>query len=165
MCWTRGLRLISLRYRVRYSKLRKHRPIWKLKLKWVMTVSEMQHSSKKAQKNKVNFVKDLERTTAQIGEAINWTTVTRTLHKAGLHGRVVNHLKSCLEFARRHCGHKHCGNISLVGVGQNTFRVWRKALFVFSGHLTLLITMRTPPSPRNMIASCSELPLVSWLLL
>uniref|UniRef100_A0A669E9Q2 Tc1-like transposase DDE domain-containing protein n=1 Tax=Oreochromis niloticus TaxID=8128 RepID=A0A669E9Q2_ORENI len=61
---------------------------------------------------------ELQRSTAQVGESVHRTTISRALHKVGLHGRGArrkpllreNHKKSRLQFATRHVGTQQtCG--------------------------------------------------------
>uniref|UniRef100_A0A3P8R957 Transposase Tc1-like domain-containing protein n=1 Tax=Astatotilapia calliptera TaxID=8154 RepID=A0A3P8R957_ASTCA len=55
---------------------------------------------------------ELQRSTAQVGESVHRTTISRALHKVGLYGRVVrrkpllteNQKKSRLQFATSHVG-------------------------------------------------------------
>uniref|UniRef100_A0A669EVF3 Transposase n=1 Tax=Oreochromis niloticus TaxID=8128 RepID=A0A669EVF3_ORENI len=66
---------------------------------------------------------ELQRSTAQVGESVNRTTISRALHKVGLYGRVArrkpllteNHKKSRLQFATSHVG--------------DTANMWKKVLW------------------------------------
>uniref|UniRef100_A0A803KFC9 Transposase Tc1-like domain-containing protein n=1 Tax=Xenopus tropicalis TaxID=8364 RepID=A0A803KFC9_XENTR len=66
---------------------------------------------------------ELQRSTAQVGESVHWTTISRALHKVGLYGRVArrkpllteNHKKSGLQFATSHVG--------------DTANMWKKVLW------------------------------------
>ncbi|XP_062847483.1 uncharacterized protein LOC134309924 [Trichomycterus rosablanca] len=66
---------------------------------------------------------EMQRSTAQVGESVHRTTISRALHKCGLYGRVArrkpllkeNHKKSRLQFARSHVG--------------DTANMWNKVLW------------------------------------
>uniref|UniRef100_A0A669ESK4 Transposase Tc1-like domain-containing protein n=1 Tax=Oreochromis niloticus TaxID=8128 RepID=A0A669ESK4_ORENI len=66
---------------------------------------------------------ELQRSTAQVGESVHRTTISRALHKVGLYGRVArrkpllteNHKKSHLQFATSHVG--------------DTANMWKKVLW------------------------------------
>ncbi|KAL0150495.1 hypothetical protein M9458_054312 [Cirrhinus mrigala] len=66
---------------------------------------------------------ELQRSTAQVGESVHRTTISRALHKVGLYGRVArrkpllkeNHKKSRLQFATSHVG--------------DTANMWKKVLW------------------------------------
>uniref|UniRef100_A0A803JNW0 Tc1-like transposase DDE domain-containing protein n=1 Tax=Xenopus tropicalis TaxID=8364 RepID=A0A803JNW0_XENTR len=66
---------------------------------------------------------ELQRSTAQVGESVHRTTISRALHKVGLYGRVArrkpllteNHKKSRLQFATSHEG--------------DTANMWKKVLW------------------------------------
>lgn len=68
-------------------------------------------------------LEELQRSTAQVGESVHRTTISRALHKSGLYGRVArrkpllkeSHKKSRLLFARSHVG--------------DTANVWKKVLW------------------------------------
>ena len=77
---------------------------------------------------------ELERSTTQVGESVNRTTISRALHKSGLYWRVSrrkpllkeSHDKSCLKFATSHVGDsKHVEEGTLVSPGAKRY-VWRK---------------------------------------
>ena len=78
---------------------------------------------REATKRPMVTLKELERSTAEMGETVHGTTITRTLHKAGLYGRVARrkpllkktHIKSRLDFAKRHVG--------------DTANMWKKVLW------------------------------------
>uniref|UniRef100_A0A3Q4I3F8 Tc1-like transposase DDE domain-containing protein n=1 Tax=Neolamprologus brichardi TaxID=32507 RepID=A0A3Q4I3F8_NEOBR len=66
---------------------------------------------------------ELKRSTAQVGESVHRTTISRALHKVGLYGRVArrkplvteNHKKSSLQFATSHVG--------------DTANMWKKVIW------------------------------------
>ena len=68
-------------------------------------------------------LEELQRSTAEVGQSVHRTTISRVLHKSGLYERVarrkplfkVNHKKSCLEFATSHVG--------------DTANMWKKVLW------------------------------------
>ncbi|CAB1439250.1 unnamed protein product [Pleuronectes platessa] len=68
-------------------------------------------------------LEELQRSTAEVGESVHRTTISRLLHKSGLYGRVARrkpllkgiHKKSRLEFARSHVG--------------DTANMWKKVLW------------------------------------
>ena len=75
-----------------------------------------------AQRSNVTL-EELQSSTAEIGVSVHRTTISRTLHRVGLYGRVARrkpllsakNKMACFEFAKRH-----------VGDSQN---VWRKVLW------------------------------------
>uniref|UniRef100_A0A8C7H8Y6 Medium-chain acyl-CoA ligase ACSF2, mitochondrial n=1 Tax=Oncorhynchus kisutch TaxID=8019 RepID=A0A8C7H8Y6_ONCKI len=66
---------------------------------------------------------ELQRSTAEVGDSVHRTTISRILHKSGLYGRVARrkpflkdiHKKCCLKFATSHLG--------------DTPNMWKKALW------------------------------------
>ncbi|MGH0165707.1 UNVERIFIED_CONTAM: hypothetical protein FKN15_049940 [Acipenser sinensis] len=86
-------------------------------------------------------LKEFQSSTAELGDTLHTATIARVLHKTGLHGRVAKrkpllkktHIKSRLEFARRHVGDSETKwkkilwsdetKIELFGLKAN---VWRK---------------------------------------
>uniref|UniRef100_A0A8K9XI19 Tc1-like transposase DDE domain-containing protein n=1 Tax=Oncorhynchus mykiss TaxID=8022 RepID=A0A8K9XI19_ONCMY len=66
---------------------------------------------------------ELQRSTAEVGDSVHRTTISRILHKSGLYGRVARrkpflkdiHKKCCLKFATRHLG--------------DTPNMWKKVLW------------------------------------
>ena len=76
-----------------------------------------------AAKTPMVTLEELQRSTAQVGESVHRTTISRALHKSGLYGRVArrkpllkeSHKKSRLQFARSHVG--------------DTANVWKKVLW------------------------------------
>uniref|UniRef100_A0A8C7GHX2 Transposase n=1 Tax=Oncorhynchus kisutch TaxID=8019 RepID=A0A8C7GHX2_ONCKI len=66
---------------------------------------------------------ELQRSTAEVGDSVHRTTISRILHKSGLYGRVARrkpflkdiHKKCCLEFATSHLG--------------DTPNMWKKVLW------------------------------------
>uniref|UniRef100_A0AAX7UKG3 Transposase Tc1-like domain-containing protein n=1 Tax=Astatotilapia calliptera TaxID=8154 RepID=A0AAX7UKG3_ASTCA len=109
---------------------------------------------------------ELQRSTAQMGESVHRTTISRALHKVGLYGRVArrkpllteNHKKSRLQFTTSHvgtrqtCGRRCSGQMrpkwNFLAKMQNT---------MCGGKLTLHITLNTPSPLSYMVvaASCS----------
>ena len=78
---------------------------------------------REATKRPMVTLKELERSTAEMGETVHGTTITRTLHKAGLYGRVARRkplLKknpyqipfgSCQKACGRHSKHVEKGSL------------------------------------------------------
>ena len=68
-------------------------------------------------------LEELQKSTAQVGEPVHRTTISRALHKSGLYGRVARrepllkerHKKSRLQFATSHAG--------------DTANMWKKVLW------------------------------------
>uniref|UniRef100_A0AAZ3QFW9 Transposase Tc1-like domain-containing protein n=1 Tax=Oncorhynchus tshawytscha TaxID=74940 RepID=A0AAZ3QFW9_ONCTS len=66
---------------------------------------------------------ELQRSTAEVGDSVHRTTISRILHKSGLYGRVARrkpflkdiHKKCCLKFATSHLG--------------DTPNMWKKVLW------------------------------------
>ncbi|CDQ69096.1 unnamed protein product [Oncorhynchus mykiss] len=66
---------------------------------------------------------ELQRSTAEVGDSVHRTTISRILHKSGLYGRVARrkqflkdiHKKCCLKFATSHVG--------------DTPNMWKKVLW------------------------------------
>lgn len=78
---------------------------------------------REAAKRPMITLEELQKSTAQVGESVHRTTISRTLHKSGLFGRVARrkpllkdrHKKSRLQFARSHVG--------------DTANMWKKVLW------------------------------------
>ena len=78
---------------------------------------------REATKRHMVTLEELQRSTAEVGESVHRTTISRVLHKSGLYGRMarrkpllkVNHKKSHLEFAASHVG--------------DTANMWKKVLW------------------------------------
>ncbi|KAF4078011.1 hypothetical protein AMELA_G00194440 [Ameiurus melas] len=100
---------------------------------------------------------ELQRTTAEVGESVHRTTISRTLHKSGLYGRVARrkpflkdiHKKSRLKFATSHLG--------------DTPNMWKKVLWSDETKIELfahnakryLITLNTPSPLSNIVVAQS----------
>lgn len=78
---------------------------------------------REAAKRPMITLEELQKSTAQVGESVHRTTISRALHKSGLHGRVARrkpllkerHKKSRLQFAKSHVG--------------DTANMWKKVLW------------------------------------
>uniref|UniRef100_A0AAR2IYW9 Transposase n=2 Tax=Pygocentrus nattereri TaxID=42514 RepID=A0AAR2IYW9_PYGNA len=78
---------------------------------------------REAAKRPMVTLDEMQRATAQVGETVHRTTISRALHKCGLYGRVArrkpllkeNHKKSRLQFARSHV--------------EDTANMWKKVLW------------------------------------
>lgn len=56
------------------------------------------------EKQQIISLKELERSTVQMGETVYNSTFVHLLHNPGIYGKVLNHMKSCLGFAKRYSG-------------------------------------------------------------
>uniref|UniRef100_A0A8C7S043 Tc1-like transposase DDE domain-containing protein n=1 Tax=Oncorhynchus mykiss TaxID=8022 RepID=A0A8C7S043_ONCMY len=104
---------------------------------------------------------ELQRSTAEVGDSVHRTTISRILHKSGLNGRVARrkpflkdiHKKCCLKFATSHLG--------------DTPNMWKKVLWSDETKIELLATMQnvmfgvkatqlnTPSPLSNMVVAAS----------
>ncbi|MBN3274862.1 TCB1 transposase, partial [Polyodon spathula] len=99
---------------------------------------------REATKRPIATLKELQPSTAELGDTVHTATIARVLHKTGLYGRVAKrktllkkktHIKSRLEFARRHVGDSETKwkkslwsdetKIELFGLNTKHY-VWRK---------------------------------------
>uniref|UniRef100_A0A8C6UXZ6 Transposase Tc1-like domain-containing protein n=1 Tax=Neogobius melanostomus TaxID=47308 RepID=A0A8C6UXZ6_9GOBI len=104
---------------------------------------------------------ELQKCTAEVGDSVHRTLISRILHNSGLYGRVARrkpflkdiHKKCCLKFATSHLG--------------DTPNMWKKVLWPKSNFLatmqnvmfgvkaTQLITLNTPSPLSNMVVAAS----------
>ncbi|MGH0162753.1 UNVERIFIED_CONTAM: hypothetical protein FKN15_064569 [Acipenser sinensis] len=75
---------------------------------------------REATKRPMVTLKELERSTAEMGETLHGTTITRTLHKAGLYGRVVRR-KPLLKKTPYQIPFGFCQKASTLKVNSSTF--------------------------------------------
>uniref|UniRef100_A0A8C7PSK3 Tc1-like transposase DDE domain-containing protein n=1 Tax=Oncorhynchus mykiss TaxID=8022 RepID=A0A8C7PSK3_ONCMY len=104
---------------------------------------------------------ELQRSTAEVGDSVHRTTISRILHKSGLYGRVARrkpflkdiHKKCCLKFATSHLG--------------DTPNMWKKVLWADETKIELFgnnakryvwresNTLNTPSPLSNMVVAAS----------
>uniref|UniRef100_A0AAZ3RZN4 Transposase Tc1-like domain-containing protein n=1 Tax=Oncorhynchus tshawytscha TaxID=74940 RepID=A0AAZ3RZN4_ONCTS len=100
---------------------------------------------------------ELQRSTAEVGDSVHRTTISRILHKSGLYGRVARrkpflkdiHKKCHLKFATSHLGdtkHGDTKQLNFLATMQNV---------MFGVKATQLITLNTPSPLSNMVVAAS----------
>uniref|UniRef100_A0A803JWW4 Transposase Tc1-like domain-containing protein n=1 Tax=Xenopus tropicalis TaxID=8364 RepID=A0A803JWW4_XENTR len=108
---------------------------------------------------------ELQRSTAQVGESVHRTTISRALHKVGLYGRVArrkpllteNHKKFRLQFATSHVGggggQQTCGRRCSGQMRPKWNFLPKMQNAMCGGKLTLHIILNTPSPLSNMVVA------------
>ena len=96
---------------------------------------------------------ELQRTTAEVGESVHRTTISRTLHKSGLYGRVARrdtpnkrHTWETHQTCGRRCSGQMKPKSNFLATMQND---------MFGVKATQLITLNTPSPLSNMVVAAS----------
>ncbi len=101
-------------------------------------------------------LKELQCSTAELGDTVHTATIARVLHKTGLYGRVAKrkpllkktHIESRLEFARRHVGDSETKWKKILWSDETKIELLASTLSaMFGASLTPHIILRTPSLP------------------
>ncbi|MGH0138999.1 UNVERIFIED_CONTAM: hypothetical protein FKN15_068319 [Acipenser sinensis] len=101
-------------------------------------------------------LKELQSSTAELGNTVHTATIAQVLHKTGLYGRVAKrkplliktHIKSRLEFARRHVGDSDTKSKKILWCDETKIELLASMVSaMFGTSLTPHIIPRTPSLP------------------